>query len=44
MYIADPTQALEHAVRVAPIAQRELDHTDQGYICPERVSSCSGNR
>ena len=36
--------ALEHAVCVAPIPQRELGHTDQGYICPERASSCSGNR
>ena len=36
--------ALEHAACVAPIPQRELDHTDQGYICPERATSCSGNR
>ena len=36
--------AVEHAVCVAPIPQRELDHTDQGYICPARASSCSGNR
>ena len=28
--------ALEHAVYVAPTPQRELDHTDQGYICPEK--------
>ena len=35
--------ALEHAV-VAPIPQRELDHTDQVDICPEIASSCSGNR
>ena len=36
--------AIEHAVCVAPIPQRELDHTDQGYICPGRASSCGGNR
>ena len=28
--------ALEHAVCVASIPQRELDHKDQGYICPEK--------
>ena len=33
--------ALEHAVCVAPIPQLVLHHTDQGYICPERASSCS---
>ena len=32
-----PTQhALEHAVCVALIPQREVDHTDQRFICPER--------
>ena len=36
--------ALEHAICVARIPQRELDHIDQGYICPEGASSCSGNR
>ena len=36
--------ALEHAVCLAPTPQRVLDHADQGYICPERDSSCSGNR
>ena len=34
--------ALEHAVCVAPIPQRELDHTDQGYICPERLARAVG--
>ena len=29
--------ALEHAACVAPIPQRELHHTDQGFICPERA-------
>ena len=36
--------ALEHAVCVTPIPQRELHHTDQEYICPERASACSVNR
>ena len=44
LHIQPRQHALEHAVCVAPIPQRELDHTDQGYICPERASSCSGNR
>ena len=35
---------LEDEVSVAHIPQRELDHTDQGYIFLERASSCSGNR
>ena len=33
-----------HAVCVAPMPQRELDHTDEGYMRPERASSCSGYR
>ena len=40
-----PTKhSLGHAVCVAPIPQREIDHKNQGYICPVRASSCSGNR
>ena len=43
LYITDPTRqhAQEHAVCVAAIPQRELDHTDQGFLCPETASSCS---
>ena len=37
----------DHADYTAPTRQRELDHTDhtdEGYICPERSRSSSGNR
>ena len=38
VYITDPTQAsCPRACIVAAIPQRELDHTYQGHICPERA-------
>ena len=30
---------LDHSDRTAPTRQHELDHTDQGSICPERSRS-----
>ena len=35
---------LDYADYLAPTRQRELDGSDQGYICPERSRSSRENR
>ena len=48
LYNTDPTQetcpTVDHAEYTAPTRQCELDHTDQGSICPDRSRSCRANR
>ena len=46
MCLTDPTQetcvTLNHADYTALIRQRDLDHIDQGSVCPETSRSCMG--